>query len=300
MKTVTLQITTHNRLKELIETLNLLKEVINDERVHTIICDDGSNDGTFEYINTHFPKFELFRNEKSIGLIGSRNKIMDLTKTEFAVSVDDDLNFLSISPIDSILNYFEKHPQCGVISFGIHWGLNIPTTIENKEASFRARNFAGGAHAFRMKAWYSIPNYPYWFKFYGEEEFASIHLFKHHWEINYVPSILTHHRVELKRRKLNNDYIFRQMRSFRAGIFILLMFYPFSKLPRLVGFAIYNQIKNKLFKGDWRATLGVVLGIFSIVINLNKVYKNSDRLSIQEYELYTQLKSATIYWYPSK
>lgn len=299
MKLVTLQITTHNRLKELIETLRLLKDIIVDERVQTIICDDGSNDGTYDYLEANYPQFELFRNEKSIGLIGSRNRIMDATKTEFAISVDDDLNFLSPSPVDSIIEYFKKNENCGVISFGIHWGLEPPLTLNNNHATYIARNFAGGAHAFRIGAWNDIPNYPYWFRFYGEEEFASIHLFKKNWQIHYVPTILTHHRVELKSRKLNKDYIIRQMRSFRAGILLLLLFYPISVLPRLIAFAILNQLKNKFLKGDWKGSFGVFLAFFSIAYFIPKIIVNSDRFSLKEYKAFVKLKAATIYWIPS-
>jgi hypothetical protein len=36
------------------------------------------------------------------------------------------------------------------------------------------KSFVGCGHAWRMKAWHEIPNYPEWFEFYGEENYASL------------------------------------------------------------------------------------------------------------------------------
>jgi hypothetical protein len=63
------------------------------------------------------------------------------------------------------------------------------------------KSFAGGAHAWRMSAWRQIPDYPSWFIFHGEEDFAAYEMFKKRLEIHYLPSVLVHHRVDLKARK---------------------------------------------------------------------------------------------------
>jgi hypothetical protein len=40
------------------------------------------------------------------------------------------------------------------------------------------QSFVGCGHVWRMDAWRTIENYPEWFYFYGEEDFASYLLFK--------------------------------------------------------------------------------------------------------------------------
>lgn len=116
MKQITLQITTRNRLDDLKVSLEKNKVFIDDERVHTIICVDGSEDKTFSFLTENYPRVELIHNRKSEGLITCRNRMMSLTKTPYAVSLDDDAHFLSNESPDKIVSYFENHPECAVIA----------------------------------------------------------------------------------------------------------------------------------------------------------------------------------------
>ena len=56
-KEISILITTFNRKKELIYTLNALREVIADEGIY--IWDDASTDHTFEYISSEYPEINI-------------------------------------------------------------------------------------------------------------------------------------------------------------------------------------------------------------------------------------------------
>jgi glycosyltransferase involved in cell wall biosynthesis len=293
-------ITTKNRLADLVFTLDKIKPLLNRRDVVCLICDDGSTDGTASFLQVKYPDIQLIQNSKSQGLIYSRNRLLSMVKTEFAISIDDDLHFLTENPLEIITDFFVNNPEVGVLGFRIFWSKTAPTSTASLESSMRMQSYAGGAHAFRMEAWRSIPNYPAWFVFYGEENFASYQLYKKNWEIHYLPEVLVHHRVDVKSRKSNADYVVRSRRALRAGWYLFFLFYPIKSIPRKMAYSLWMQFKLKVFKGDLKALQAILLAVWDLVWNMPRILKNSNRLTEKEYEAYHQLPETKIYWYPEK
>jgi len=296
--TFSILITTKNRKDDLNFTLGKIQHLLNRDDVVCLICDDGSTDRTFEFIQENYPEIQLIRNNKSKGLIYSRNRLMDLVTTQFAISIDDDLHFVTQDPFSIIQQAFNQNPKTGLFSFRIFWDLEEPDTINCNEVLHRVKSFAGGAHVWQMSAWNTIPNYPEWFVFYGEEDFASYHLFKKNWEIHYLPDVLVNHRVNLKKRKKNSDYSLRLQRSLRSGWYLYFLFYPIRMIPKKMVYSIWMQIKLKVFKGDLKALKAIVLALFDLLFSIPKIIKNSNRLSTEEYKEYQKLAETKLYWHP--
>jgi glycosyltransferase involved in cell wall biosynthesis len=295
-----LLITTKNRKTDLAYTLDKIQYLLERSEVKCIICDDGSIDGTITFLQTKYPEIQLIQNTKSQGLIFSRNRLLNLVKTEFAISIDDDLHFITEKPLEIINNFFVKNPDVGVLGFRIFWNKSEPISTATIEQAMPMQSYAGGAHAFRMSAWNSIPDYPAWFVFYGEEDFASYQLFKKKWEIHYLPEVLVHHRVDVKSRKNNSDYTLRLRRSLRSGWYLFFLFYPIRMIPRKMGYSLWVQFKLKVCKGDLKALKAIVLALLDLVWNMPKIIKNSNRLTKKEYEKYNQLPETKIYWQAEK
>ncbi len=291
-------ITTKNRLPDLKETLNQLSSFIENENVEFIICDDGSSDDTSSFIESNYKTIRLIKNKKSKGLIYSRNRLLNLTKAKYAITLDDDSHIVSQNTLEIIKNVFEMNKKCAVITFRIFWGEELPNNTNHTLINTRVKGFVGCGHVWRMEAWRSIPNYPAWFIFYGEEDFAAFQLFKKGWEVHYVPDVLVHHRVDIKARKNDKDYRLRLRRSLRSGWYLYFLFYPFKLIPRKIAYTLWIQIKNKVLKGDWKAFLAIVQALFDLVINFPKLMKQSNRLSIEEYQEYCKLAETKLYWKP--
>ena len=298
MKLFSILITTKNRIEDLKFTLNKISHLIDGKDIECIICDDGSTDNTYAYIKNNYPSIGLINNKNSRGLIYSRNRLLNLTTAKYAISLDDDAHFLSENITDKIESHFLLNPKCAVIAFRIFWSKKTPKNTDTNDKNKRVKGFVGCGHVWNMKAWKTIPNYPAWFVFYGEEEFASFQLFKKEWEVHYVPEILVQHRVEMKNRKINNDYLTRQRRSFRSGLYLYILFYPRALILRRFLYVISQQIKNKTFKGDVNATKAIVLAIFDVLINLPKLIRNRLPLSLKEFNNYKQINDTEIYWKP--
>jgi glycosyltransferase involved in cell wall biosynthesis len=219
-------ITTKNRLEDLKLTLQKIAHLLKREDVECVIYDDASTDGTYNYINENHPNIKLKSNSTSLGLIANRNWMLNNTTAQYAISLDDDSNFLTDNSLEIIENHFNTHENCGVIAFRIFWGKEELKSFHSNEIVERVNGFVGCGHVWNLKLWKTIPNYPEWYFFYGEEDFASLQLLKKGLEIHYVPQILVHHRVNVSSRKNDADYQVRKRRSLRSAWYNY--FYIFS------------------------------------------------------------------------
>lgn len=291
-------ITTKNRLQDLIFTLDKINYLIERQDVECIICDDGSTDGTFDFIKQHFPKIIVSRNEKTKGLIHNRNVLLNNCSGGYAISLDDDAHFESEKILEVIENHFKTNSKCGVIACRIFWGLEFPNNTVSNEEVIRTKGFVGCGHIWNMQAWREITNYPAWFVFYGEEEFAAFQLFKKAWEIHYVPQILVHHRVDIKSRKQQRDYQIRLRRSLRSGWYLYFLFYPWNQISKRFSYTLWIQIKRKIFKGDVKATFAILQALGDVIIHYPKLMKISNRLNKSEFNEFNELEETKIYWNP--
>ena len=295
--TFSILITTKNRLTDLVFTLDKIKDLLQNNAVEFVVFDDGSTDGTSEYVKEHFPEIQLLCNPISKGYMYCRNKMLQETKADFAISLDDDAHFVTQNPLESIRNYFENNEKCGLIALRIFWGLEEPNITVSSEEPEQVQGFVGCAHVWRMAAWRAIPSYPEWFVFYGEENFASYQLFKQNWQVHYLPEVLVNHRVDVKSRKNNADYTTRLRRSLRSSWYLMFLFYPITAIPRKFIYSLWMQFK-KVFKGDFKVLKAIVMALLDLVWNTPKILKNRNRLTPKEYEIYHQLPEAKIYWSP--
>ncbi len=297
---ISILISTKNRSEELLLTLQKTKQLFS-ENVKCLVFDDGSTDGTFEKVKLHFPEVDIVRNEISKGYIYCRNKMLNETEADFAISLDDDAHFLNENPIEISTSYFTNNPNCGLIAARIFWTKDFAENIITNENPQQVNGYVGCGHIWRMKAWHDIPNYPEWFQFYGEENFASLQLFKKKWEIHYVPQLFVQHRVNMKARaKSVSEAAFRYRRALRADWCNYFLFSPLSKIPRKMTYSVWIQFKTKIFKGNFQIIKPLFSAMFDLVLFIPKLIKNRNALTSEEYKAFCELNEVKIYWKPEK
>jgi glycosyltransferase involved in cell wall biosynthesis len=294
-------ITTKDRIEDLKLTLLKIDYLLKRLDVELLIIDDGSNDGTFDFLKTYYPNCILLRNPLPKGLIHNRNVLNQMAKGEMLISLDDDLHFLTQNPLEIIEKYFDDNQKCAVISFRIFWSKQETVNHYTAEKAAIVNSFAGGAHCFRKSMWEAIPNYPEWYQFYGEETFASLQLFKKQFEIHYVPEVLVQHRVELKRRALDaSQYALRLKRHLRADWFNYFLLYPINAAFKSLIYSVVMKCKTILRSKNHRLILPLLLAMLDLFIFLPKLIKNRQALTPLEYKNYQKLNPAKIYWQPEK
>ena len=206
-------ITTKNRIDDLKTTLQKIAHLLDREDLECVIYDDASTDATVSFIKESYPNIQLLTNQKNKGYIHNRNYLLNHCKGNFAISLDDDACFLSENYLEIIENYFASHTNCGVIACRIFWNKEKPSSYYTNEVAHKVKGYVGCGHIWNIKAWKAISNYPEWYEFYGEEDFASLELLKKGLEVHYVPEILVQHRVNVSARRKDSDYQLRRRRS---------------------------------------------------------------------------------------
>jgi len=290
-----IHISTKNRVDDLLLTLGKIAPMLGNN-LECVVYDDGSTDGTSEAVQANFPRVTLKRNPESRGYIFCRNAMLNETTADYAISLDDDAHFLSENPTEIILNYFDQNPKCGLVAFRIFWGKQPPAKIETTETSHRVKGFVGCGHVWRMAAWRSIPPYPEWFEFYGEEQFAALQLFKTGWEVHYLPQILVHHRVDMEARKTMPGFALRYRRNLRNDWHLFWLFYPMKKIPGRIGYSLAMQGK-KVLAGQFKVVWPVVRALADMVTSVPNYRKYRTPLTQSQWQTFMSLPGTKIYWF---
>ncbi|MDO8660123.1 MAG: glycosyltransferase family 2 protein [Candidatus Parcubacteria bacterium] len=102
-------------------TEKLLKETLSSIYRHTrnvsfeiIVVDDGSTDGSAAMVRELFPKVIVAKNAKNLGYSKSCNIGTKLSKGEYILHLNSDVNFTSKTSMDLILKFMEKNPNIGI------------------------------------------------------------------------------------------------------------------------------------------------------------------------------------------
>ena len=126
--------------------------------------DDGSRDGTFEFVQREFPEVIITRNETALGSVPSRNQILHRVRGDILIGFDDDSRFVCRDSTKRIVERFENEPDLGLMGFQTI-GPQHPDTIAAEPvrragtrhiASFASCAFGSAARC--LKKWGFIPS----------------------------------------------------------------------------------------------------------------------------------------------
>ncbi|NIO15990.1 MAG: glycosyltransferase [Deltaproteobacteria bacterium] len=80
------------------------------------ICDDGSTDGTYEFLHKEYSKHEKIRIERipHAGIGGASNRAVRMCRGEFVGQLDSD-DVLKPEAVEITVGFLEKHPEFGLV-----------------------------------------------------------------------------------------------------------------------------------------------------------------------------------------
>ena len=164
MNTATVVITTKNRKDELQRAID---SVLNQSiSVDILVIDDGSTDGTTDFVHQMYPQVKVERSECSLGLVVQRNRAAKLVQTPLLFSLDDDAIFASRDVVAKTIEEFD-HPRVGAVNIPLlnfRGGKGAPSERATPQPSdtdkiFISDIFYGGAHAIRREVFIDLGGY---------------------------------------------------------------------------------------------------------------------------------------------
>ena len=145
------------------QVVKAIDSIVNQEfdSWELIICDDGSPDDTWEFLNQEYGRDErvvLIRNETNGGLRVALNSCLSIARGEYIVRQDAD-DYSRKDRLSVLFKYMQEHPDCDVLgsammSFddnGEH-GVVLPRKLAPKKYDFRYGTVVAHATTIMKKA----------------------------------------------------------------------------------------------------------------------------------------------------
>jgi len=196
----------YNRLSETRYTLaHLTKLLKSRDDIEIIAVDNGSTDGTHEFLHAQNAQLDWLRVillPNNIGIAGY-NHGFQLAQGEYLLVLDDDSHPVDSITLDQIIHDLDKWPNIGIIACRIEssegdavytWHLS-PTHAADFSMAFVGCGFAIRRHLFEAIGWY-----PGEFFLYQNEIEVAIRVRLENYDIYYDPNCRVVHRYSLTGR----------------------------------------------------------------------------------------------------
>ncbi len=108
-------IITWNQISYLKECLVSLEKLFDCIEVEIILVDNGSSDGSIEFVNSVYPNIRLIVNNRNKGVAFARNRGIEISKGEFILILDND-TVVNSQAIVGMLDYIQSHHDVGLCS----------------------------------------------------------------------------------------------------------------------------------------------------------------------------------------
>ena len=125
-------IITWNELENLRRCIDSLLDKVDFEKDEVIVVDNGSSDGSAELMAQH-PQIRYFPLDRNYGVGPARNRGLFLAHGEYCMTLDNDTIFLTPDPGTIVEDFFNAHPDTGVVGFQL---LNVDRTRQDSTRRF--------------------------------------------------------------------------------------------------------------------------------------------------------------------
>jgi glycosyltransferase involved in cell wall biosynthesis len=166
--------------------------------VELLVVDDGSTDGTYEFITSKYPNVSVIRNDVPKGIIAARNDAAKVAMGEVLFTLDDDAEFRTTDVVVSVMEDF-CHPRVAVVGIPFDNHLSdgkvercaVPgdRNSDNFVCSFQ---YGGGANAMRRKLFLSLGGYRGTGR-QAEESTLSVQLLSHGYVVRIASKAMIDH-----------------------------------------------------------------------------------------------------------
>ena len=228
-------ITTKNRLNELIFTIEHMIS-IGFSQSQFFIIDDGSTDGTHLKIKEQYSDINLRRNESSKGYMVNRSDMMDWSKNDYILSLDDDSHIRTTADINEAIVILEENKTYGIFHFRVFNQIGEPPSKDQLTDTFRfLRGYIGCGHIIKREVIKKVARYREELIFYCEELDYSLRALKLGYHTVSKDNLIVHHRIDLSQREKQKSTInakgiygreWRNIHLYANNLIITALYYP--------------------------------------------------------------------------
>lgn len=302
------------------------KDLLNDcleslKGLQVIVVDNGSTDGSIEYIKKNFPEVKIISLNKNYGFARAINEGVMASTAEYVIFLNNDTsvdknwlrNLIScadlhpevISVNSKLLNYYKKKNIDGVgilinevgQARSIGWQEKDSGQYDSEQYIFGA---TGGGSLFRRKEFIKVGLFDEKYFMYSEEvDFAFRAQFLGYKSI-FCPKAIVYHKHKATSRKIPAYVEYWQFRNMTLTIIkdfpseIIFKNWRWLKII-LVHFNTYiYQLKNGFWWSPFLADLWILLHLPQILIERAKIQSNA-RVSSEYLEKFFAEKKVT-FW----
>lgn len=112
---VTGSIVTYNNISTIAKTLETLFGETKDIDFKLYVLDNGSSDGTPEYIEKNYPDVTVIRSGKNVGFGAGHNIIINQVESKYHTVINPDI-VLTQNAVKKMADYMDENPDIGLLS----------------------------------------------------------------------------------------------------------------------------------------------------------------------------------------
>jgi len=243
----------YNRLVETRYTLAQISCLLEHRQdVEVIAIDNGSTDGTSDYLQTQSDWINVVSLQQNTGIAGY-NVGFKQAKGDYLLVLDDDSHPVDNITLDRIIQCLDTCPEVGVVACRIESVKGEPVYtwhLPKNDVPGTSMAFVGCGFAIRRTLFEKIGWYPAEFFLYQNEMEVAIGVMRHHYKIYYDPSCRVVHRQSPQGRT-NWRQVFYPTRN---TIWLIRRYFPFPAAAYLIG--------SRLCFGLIRAIQSLELGCY--------------------------------------
>ena len=173
------------------------------ERPEVILVDNGSTDGTQQWVADTFPQVRLIALDENIGCAG-RNVGVEAATTPYVGMIEDDA-WYEPGALTEAADLLDAHPTIGLIQAHVLVGdderieplhadmVDTPVPDDPGLPGHRILSYLEGLNVVRREAYRQGGGYDRRLLVGGPEEHLATEMLRHGWELRYVPWVVAHH-----------------------------------------------------------------------------------------------------------
>ena len=245
----------YNRLSQTTVTLNKLLTCREHKTgIEIVAVDNGSDDGTREFLTRYKDEIKTVFLDKNIG-IAAYNRGFRIAAGEILIVLDDD-SHIEAGTIDRVMDIFGSSPDVGVVAFKItdREGKRFNTWhLPSSDRFQESFAFVGCGFAIRKTVFENAGYYPEDFFLYHNEIYVAVKVKLDGFRVVYDPGCVAVHRTEGQPRNPERRIYY----TLRNSLLLIWMYYPvwsalYLTLSRVIissALAVFNGKMGILFKG---------------------------------------------------